>query len=57
MVFVDPYIDENTGLIKNLLGTTSTEERAEIEPQIVFAMDLSALEEMFKGIVAPLNQD
>ncbi|HSX00520.1 MAG TPA: hypothetical protein VLH38_05800 [Patescibacteria group bacterium] len=40
MPFVDPYIDDNTGLLKNLLGAKSTDELEEIEPQIVFANEL-----------------
>jgi len=40
MSFVDPYIDEDTGLLKNLLGATSTDEFEELEPQIVFANEL-----------------
>src|SRR6187431_809660 len=40
MPFVDPYIDDNTGLLKNLLGVISVEEFEELEPQIVFANEL-----------------
>lgn len=40
MSFVDPYIDESTGLLKNQLGATSTDEFEELEPQIVFANEL-----------------
>lgn len=40
MKFIDPYIDENTGLLKNLLGCQTVEEFLEREPQIVFANEL-----------------
>lgn len=40
MSFVDPYIDEHTGLLKNLLGATSADQFEELEPQIVFANEL-----------------
>lgn len=40
MPFVDPYIDQTTGLLKNLLSATSAEEFEELEPQIVFANEL-----------------
>jgi len=40
MPFIDPYIDENTGLLKNLLNVASIQELEELEPQIVFANEL-----------------
>lgn len=40
MSFVDPYIDEHTGLLNNLLGATSADQFEELEPQIVFANEL-----------------
>lgn len=40
MAFVDPYIDQTTGLLKNLLGAATNEELAEREAQIVFANQL-----------------
>lgn len=40
MSFVDPYIDEDTGLLKNLLNATLVDEFEELEPQIVFANEL-----------------
>src|SRR6266542_3948687 len=40
MLFVDPYIDEGTGLLRNLLGATSAEVFEELEPQIVFANEI-----------------
>ncbi|MDR0980064.1 MAG: hypothetical protein LBM12_02865 [Candidatus Nomurabacteria bacterium] len=38
--FVDPYIDESTGELRNLLGVKTAKEFANIEPQIVFANEL-----------------
>ncbi len=38
--FVDPYIDEETGELKNLLGARASEELKKLEPQIVFANEL-----------------
>ncbi len=40
MGFVDPYIDQNTGLLKNLLGAKTREELQEREAQVVFANEL-----------------
>lgn len=40
MPFVDPYTDEETGILRNLLGAKSQEELQELEPQIVFANQL-----------------
>ncbi len=40
MSFVDPYIDEGTGLLRNLLNATSAGAFEELEPQIVFANEL-----------------
>jgi cell filamentation protein len=40
VAFVDPYIDQTTGLLRNLLGATTDEELAEREAQIVFANQL-----------------
>lgn len=40
MPFVDPYIDKDTGLLRNLLGATSADNLEELEPQIVFANEL-----------------
>ena len=45
MTFVDPYFDQENGVLRNLLGASSPEELTAIEPQIVFAneLELSAL--------------
>lgn len=40
MDFVDPYVDEETGELRNLLGATSAGELRDIEPEIVFANEL-----------------
>jgi cell filamentation protein len=40
MSFIDPYIDENIGDLRNLLGAQSSKELKELEPQIVFANEL-----------------
>jgi cell filamentation protein len=40
VAFVDPYVDQTTGLLKNLLGATTNEDLAEREAQIVFANQL-----------------
>lgn len=40
MGFVDPYIDEEIGDLRNLLGAKSSEELKKLEPQIVFANEL-----------------
>lgn len=40
MTFVDPYVDQTTGILKNLLGAVTAEELAEREAQIVFANQL-----------------
>lgn len=40
MSFIDPYIDQSTGILKNLLGATTTKDFEELEPQIVFANEL-----------------
>jgi cell filamentation protein len=40
MPFVDPYIDDSTGVLKNLFGATSLEVFEKLEPQIVFANEL-----------------
>ena len=40
MSFVDPYIDESIGDLRNLLGAKSSKELRKIEPQIVFANEL-----------------
>lgn len=40
MAFVDPYIDQVTGILKNLLGATTAEDLEERETQIVFANQL-----------------
>ncbi len=37
---VDPYLDENTGELRNLLDAKSTEALQKLEPQIVFANEL-----------------
>lgn len=38
--FVDPYIDEEIGDLRNLLGARSSDELKKLEPQIVFANEL-----------------
>lgn len=38
--FVDPYIDEEIGDLRNLLGARSSDELKQLEPQIVFANEL-----------------
>lgn len=45
MTVVDPYFDESTGTLRNLLNASSAEELAELEAQIAFAneLELSAL--------------
>lgn len=40
MAFVDPYVDKNTGLLRNLIGATTPEDLEEREAQIVFANQL-----------------
>lgn len=40
MPFVDPYLDQTTGLLKNLLGATTGDEFEKLEAQIVFANEL-----------------
>ena len=40
MGFIDPYIDEDIGDLRNLLGVKSSKELKELEPQIVFANEL-----------------
>lgn len=40
MPFIDPYIDQTTGVLKNLLGATTVEDLEERETQIVFANQL-----------------
>jgi cell filamentation protein len=38
--FIDPYVDSETGLLKNLLNAKTAEELQEVEAQIVFANEL-----------------
>ncbi|MCO5316461.1 MAG: Fic family protein [Solirubrobacterales bacterium] len=40
MGIVDPYIDEETGELRNLLGTKTATEFRLLEPQLVFANEL-----------------
>ncbi len=40
MAFVDPYIDDEIGDLRNLLGARSSSELKKLEPQIVFANEL-----------------
>lgn len=43
--FVDPYIDEETGVLRNLLGAKNLQELREAEGQasIVYALDLDKI--------------
>jgi len=50
--FVDPYLDETTGTLRNLLGAQSSNELKELEPQIVFANELE-----FESVGVPRTND
>lgn len=43
--FVDPYLDDETGILRNLLGAKTGDELKDLEAQIVFANELE-LEEV-----------
>ncbi len=38
---IDPYLDENTGALRNLLGAQTVDELAHREAQVVFANEMS----------------
>jgi len=52
MAFVDPYFDDKIGVLRNLLGATSSKELKELEPQIVFANELE-----LKSVAIPRTND
>lgn len=43
--FVDPYLDDKTGILRNLLNAGTNDELKDLEAQIVFANELE-LEEI-----------